>query len=239
MNRLICFLVPVLGLASLSLGQFQQQPETSTQTGPIYPPNPSYNFYSRHVNDDPFQFNWYSGQWEYWPVPYSTGQTSNLHMSPYVYNNWNSNMPDYTPVQGGPGAGSAPVQQAAPPGVQSGQPSTPPEPPPPPSTQPDIRVGTQTVRFTGKLISMRSVALMGVSEPHVLIKLLSAKGAKGTVDVGPNLDIPNLQDMSELQITATGKLGIVDGNLVLFADTLQFGNKKVVIDRTPTTQPDN
>jgi hypothetical protein len=239
MKRLMVFLASVFGLISLSMGQMAQQTQQQTQVGPIYPPNPSYNFYSRQANADPLQFNWDSGQWEFVGNTYSTPTASNLHQSPVVTNNWNGNMPDYSPVQSGPGAGSVEIQQQAPAAPVANNPPTPDAetPTPPPATQPSVQLGTQTVKFSGKLVSMHTVDLVGVAAPHLILKLLSSRGATGIIDVGTNLDLPDLQDMSELKVTATGKLGVVDGNLVLFANTLAFGNKVVKVDRGATTRP--
>ncbi len=236
--RLVIVLVlsAVAGLASLSVGQWQQQPQVDQRTGPIYPPNPAYDFHSRRGNYDPFQFNWYSGQWDYFPVPFSSGEASNEGQPPYVYNNmlqnWNGNLPEYAPVQTSPGVGSVP----APPPESEQQPigdlglwG--------PTSRPEVQVGTQEVKFCGKLTSMRTIDLMGVAHPQLLLRLVSAKGAKGTVDAGDNLQLPPLHDLSDLQITATGKLGMVDGNLVLFADKLEFGNTTVDVKREATTQP--
>ncbi|MGA3067922.1 MAG: hypothetical protein ABSF29_13850 [Tepidisphaeraceae bacterium] len=221
-------IVFVLAATTLSLAQWQQNPQISTQTGPIYPPNPSYNFSSR-ANSDPFQFNWYSGQWNYVPIPYNTGEAVQHPQAPYVYN-WNGNMPDYSVVKSSPPPIAANPQ---PPVADKNLWDT-------PAPESSESVGTQILKFQGRIIAVQAIELSGCPYPHILLRMLSPKGGKGTVDVGEKLVLPEINNTADLQVTAIGKLGMIDGNLVLFADNVAFGNQQAEINRHGgTTQPSN
>lgn len=151
-----------------SLGQFAVNPQIDQRVGPIYPPNPSYNFYSHGGDSDPFQFNWASGRWDYVPVPYNNDRPwlNHVPQQPYV---WNPNLPQYSVVQnsGGLTPGAVPANQGfnqpAPPSA------TPPAAAPPddkglwnpPTSQPSEQTGTQIVKFSGRIMGVRAMSITG------------------------------------------------------------------------------
>lgn len=116
MNRSTLYLIiATIGiLAVYSLAQWQVQPQIDTRVGPIYPENPSYNFRTRN-NYNPFQFNWYTGRFDYVPIPYDSAGSSNQ--------NWQYSPPPSAPgvggsvpqyVFGGPSASNSVPQPSAP-----------------------------------------------------------------------------------------------------------------------------
>jgi hypothetical protein len=214
---------------SFSVGQYAVNPQIDQRVGPIYPPNPSYNFYSHGADSDPFQFNWASGRWDYVPIPYDNNESWRTHVpqQPYV---WNPNRPEFSVVQN-PGLtpGAVPANQPVNPGQNpsiddSGLWK-------PPTTQPEPQVGTQIVQFSGRIMGIRAIALHGAPYPHLFLRLHNANGASGTVDAGEKLEFPDVASASDLQVCATGKLGTVDGNLVLFADSVKFGSHPCDVKR--------
>jgi len=98
----------VLGSAGVALAQFQtpqynpQSPFYSAYgTGPGYYGNvQNYNYavpgYNTPPNYDPYQFNPYTGRWDYMPIPPQERQ-SGPNYNPYQFN-WSSGQWDYRPV---------------------------------------------------------------------------------------------------------------------------------------------
>jgi hypothetical protein len=220
--------ISVFILTTSSLAQWQQSSQVDKQTGPIYPINPSYNYYSSSANQSSFQFNWYSGNWDYVPIPYNTDPISRSQ-TPYVYNPINPNPPQ---AAGSPGQGSVPVAPSLPTATTNNPP-----PPNPPTASPQLQLGANQVKFTGQMVTMKTISLTGINEPQILLRLVSDNGARGTIDVGNNLDPTDIHNLTNASITATGKLGFIDGHMILFADTLSFGRDLITINRQPTTQP--
>jgi hypothetical protein len=103
----------------------------------------------------------------------------------------------------------------------------------PPATQPALVVLPKTVTFRGRLVGIKAVMLMGDPAPHLLLHLRSAYGARGTIDIGDHMDIPpaDFAPGADTQVTAVGKLGDINGIMVLFADRITFGSQTVTIDR--------
>jgi hypothetical protein len=231
--------VALLLAASFSLAQWQQQPQVDTRVGPIYPENPSYNFHSTS-NYSPYQFNWYTGHWDYVPVPYDSGWSPARAGSepPYIYTPPPQPSPYSTPSAPAPGitSPSGIASAVQPPRIANG---------PlddsglwnPPATQPSEIIGPKEASFTGRIIGMRTVDLAGEPYPHILLRLRSDKGGMGTVDVADRLDLPEIRAAEDFKVTVTGKLGVIDGNLVLFADKVSFGSHQMNIKRPGTTQP--
>jgi hypothetical protein len=227
-----------------SRGQFQVNPQVDQRVGPIYPPNPSYNFYSHGGDADPFQFNWYSGRWDYVPIPWNNDRPWLTHpaQQPYV---WNPNLPQYSVVNnsgGGLTPGAVPANQPVPPSQN----------PPddtglwnPPTSRPAEQMGTQTVEFSGRIVGIRAIMIEGTPYPHLLLRLNSKSGANGTVDAGEKLEFPPAASPTDLDIDVQGKLGTIDGNLVLFGDKICFGSHMCEMVRhggaspssTPTPNP--
>jgi hypothetical protein len=249
-------LILVLGMAVVSvlavctLAQWQVQPQVDPRVGPIYPKNPSYNFQSRS-NYDPFQFNWASGTWNYAPIPYNSAASSGQ--------NWQYTPPPNQPYSsaGAPsGYGQAPYVYGGPPPTpaQSNAPSptavSPNIPPPPtpddsaiwstiPSTQPSTTAPPKPVTFQGRIVAIKAVEIMGCSVPHVLLRLRNDAGAMGTADVGMRIAFPDavFDPGAKGQFTVTGQLGVLDGHLVLFADTIVVGSQTILVQRNETSAP--
>jgi hypothetical protein len=245
MKRLISLLSVALlgGLTVLAFGQWQVQPQIDPRVGPIYPVNPSYNFYSNQ-NNDPFQFNWASGRWDY--VPFPEGSSSER---PYQYS-----PPPYRPYENGIGPyvfGTPPASPTPPSGNSRGAISnavSPNHPAPSPddtqfwstpSTQPEKAAAPQIVKFEGRIMGIKAVSLEGEFSPHLLIRLKNKAGATGTIDAGQCLKFPDnaFDPAVKGYITVTGQLGMLDGHLLLFADQIAFGSQTVVIERRGGNAP--
>jgi hypothetical protein len=236
----------VLAIANVGFAQYQVNPQVNTQTGPVYPTTPSpYSFRSVQTNS-PYLFNWYTGRWDYYPVPsssaYPTSTQSNLG---------SGQTPPGMPSSGNglPGAGAVPANQPVPaqnslpsPSSLIPSPTTQPDAPmpqgkdnnlwSPPTTQPDTASAAPVVSFTGKIVGMRAMLLNGDPEPHLLVRLKSDQGAMGTVDVGDKMSFAGLG--LDAPITVHGHLGDIDGQAVLFADQVTVGNRVETVDRTGT-----
>lgn len=231
MKRPAIIFALIAAFVSLSHGQWQQNPQVQTQTGPIYPPNPSYNFYSRSADSSPFQFDWASGHWDYLPIPYDSGWRPSPPQSPYV---WNGNRPEYTAVQNSPGVGSVEISQRPAP---SQNPTDDTGLWTPPTTRPEPTGTVQIVKFSGRIIGIKAMSMMGVKNPHLFLRLVCANGAKGTIDAGEQLEFPQISSPTDLDVTVTGKLGWLDGNLVLFADSITFGSHPMDVKREIPKSP--
>jgi hypothetical protein len=81
--------------------------------------------------------------------------------------------------------------------------------------------------------------LNGDATPHLLLRLRNSDGASGTVDVGSQLDLPELNSNSpkDQLLTVTGYVGDIDGTLVLFAGTIKIGSRTITVDRQPSSAP--
>jgi hypothetical protein len=246
MNRSTLFLIiATIGILTLySLAQWQVQPQIDTRVGPIYPQNPSYNFRTRG-NSDPFQFNWYTGRFDYVPIPYNSAGSSNQ--------NWQYSPPPSVPgvagsvpqyVFGGPPASNVAPQPSAP-SPTAVSPNIPSVPTPDdttlwmpaPATQPSDAAPPKPVTFEGRICGIRAADLMGDSTPELLMRLRSDAGAIGTVDVGERLIFPQgtFDSNARGYITATGMLGALDGHLILFAQKITIGKTTIPIDRDGMT----
>jgi hypothetical protein len=250
MNRSMRVLCPIglLALISVSFGQQPVDDRVPQRVGPIYARDP-YTFQTSTANGDPYQFNWYSGRWDYVPVPYDAPSSPAQAASPYrfdpqtgqwQYNPWQMTG---TPVSAGvPGAPPTPAPQS------------PAEPSPtrinnaaPDDTdlwkQPIVQPPTEYVprpgQFEGQIVSIKAVKLAGEPQPHLLLRLRNADNVRATVDVGQRLVLPDGHPDATLNslIAAVGMTGAIDGCPVLFAKHLTIGSYKVTLDREPTTQP--
>jgi hypothetical protein len=226
-----------------ALGQWQVQPQVDPRVGPIYPENPSYNFQSRS-NYDPYQFNWYSGRWDYMPIPPSAGGSSG--------SNWQYSPPPAPPgaagsyIYGGP-TQNAPAPQPSAPSPTLIPPNVPPSPTPDdssmwvsvPSTQPSNAKKMPPVTFEGLITGMKAADLVGETMPHLLLRLRNDAGAVGTVDVGQKLVFPEgtFDANARGHISATGQLGVLDGHLILFADQIIIGKTTIPVMRPPAAPP--
>lgn len=227
----------ILVLVGLSLAQWQQFPQNDRRVGPVYPRGP-YRFSQRSFAGDPYRFDWNSGAWGFAPGgPYGTGAPGGGYQYTYSNGAW-----QYAPTP--PNAAQPNTPQPNPPLQPNGNPAAPgdnaPAPTPTddselwsnPSTQPAgaSSAPRPTVNFSGQIVSIKAVDLIGEPHPHVLLRLLNANGASGTIDVSTRLQIPPMQSEGEA-ISATGKMGDIDGSLVLFADQIAFGKVTVQINR--------
>ena len=232
-------------------GQYPADNQVHNQIQSITPQPYQFQTVSGH-NYDPYQFNWYSGRWDYVPIPYGS-----VGGSPYRFNpaagTWN-----YAPIQ--PAAPPPMAAQAQPAGNGSAPPPPPPPspgitPPPlqaelpehtgkelaatterassdnslwtPPATQPTTQPSVE--HFQGKIVSMRAVDLNGEYHPHLLLRLRNDAGVTMTVDVGERLHLPD--NSTAETFTASGKIGRIDGATVMFADQLEIGSHVVKIER--------
>jgi hypothetical protein len=218
----------VLWAIGSAFGQWEVTPTNDSRVEPIYPTRP-YSFHEGRANYDPYQFNWYSGRWDYVPVPYDytpPGQTA----APYQPT-WEINT--------GQTQGRAAVrQQTATPAPEPAK-ATDTELWIPPTTQP-YTVGTpKVVHFTGRIVSIRAANLAGERHPHLLMRLRNAAGATATVDVGDRFEIPQTAPGTKVldEVDTTAKLGDVDGSPVLFPDEIKLGNQTVKIDRSGNDKP--
>jgi hypothetical protein len=229
---LIAFLlIGLLGTVSAQVQvQTQINPQVQPQLGPFYPK--PYSFRTTSPNYDPYQFNWFSGKWDYVPIPYdSTAAAPDYDYLP---------PPQSPPTSAGapsspPSAGAVPAN--APPA--SPDQSTTEETPPddtrlwmPPATQPTQYAAPRIVTFSGRIVAVKAVILHGQAKPHVLLRLHNDNGANGTVDVGCCLQVPIIPMGADTGVTVVGKLGEIDGSAVLFADKITIGPRTFDIDRS-------
>jgi hypothetical protein len=227
----LSFLVVLWAIGS-AFGQWEVTPSNDSRVEPIYPTRP-YSFHEGRANYDPYQFNWYSGRWDYVPIPYDytpPGQTA----APYRPT-WEIN------TNQTPGRPAVPQQTAAP--------APAPAPAPEkttdtelwilPTTQPFTVGVPKVIHFTGKVVSVRAANLAGERYPHLLMCLRNATGATATVDVGERLEIPQTAPGTNPldEVDTTAKLGDVDGSPVLFPDEIKLGNQTVKIDRPGNGTP--
>lgn len=226
----------VAGLTVFSSGQWQAQPQVDPRTGPIYPVNPAYNFRSAS-NYDPFRFNWASGRWDYVPIPYDSSSQFSREPSPAP-----GPVP-YMPYGGGPQNQwtDAPPHTVNPAVPSGNQPTNPPAPTPDdselwssPTTRPEQNVAPQIVKFEGRIVCIKAVALAGEPTPHLLLRLRNDAGATGTIDAGQRLAFPDaaFDPGAKGNISVTGQLGVLDGHLLLFANQIAFGSQTITIDRS-------
>jgi hypothetical protein len=245
MNRSTLLLITALiGILTVyALAQWQVQPQIDPRVGPIYPENPSYNFQSRS-NYDPYQFNWYTGRWDYYPIPPNSAASSGQ--------NWQYSPPPAPPgaagsyIYGGPPA-NTPAPQSSTPSPTQIQPNIPPAPTPDdssmwvsvPTTRPSSTQDMKPVTFEGIIIAIKAADLVGEATPHLLMRLRNSAGAVGTVDVGEKLMFPEgtFDANSRGHITATGQLGVLDGHLVLFAQQITIGKTTIQVPRSPAPGP--
>lgn len=239
-NQIILSIVILpLVLLTAAMAQWQVNPQTQQRNEPVYPNKP-YSFQSAPPGYDPFQFNWYSGRWDYVPIPYgSVGQ------SPYQLNQ-NNGQWNYVP-QPAPPAPAAP-QSSAPGAPNDGVIRTPPPAITPPmrisTTQPDdsklwalpatqpTEHSARQVNFQGRLIGIRTINLRGSAQPELLLRLRDRNGKTATVAIGQRLYIPNSYPVSDgLQIAGAGKAGDIDSSPVIFADQLSINSKPTTIER--------
>lgn len=213
---------PLFGLACTLLlttaasAQYQVQTQEDTRTQPAYPtssaqPSP-YSFRTQPLGYDPFQFNWFTGRFEYVPIPYDQQAGS-----PYQFNCYSGRW-NYNPAAGASSAspgGQASAGQAPPPNVPM------PSPPAAVVRQPDdsglwsrpttrpASVEAKVVEFKGKVVGLRAVNLMGDSRPHILLRLRADNNTTATVDVGDRLDLAEqtLLSKSDEQVSARGPTG--------------------------------
>lgn len=233
-------------LAAVAPGQWQ----VDNQVGPVYPTK-SYSFRTTSPNYDPFQFNWATGRWDYVPIPYDErGPASNG--GPYYFNAYSGRW-EYSPMAvPAPAANASATPPPPAPGGEQIRPQSDNQPVPSPESanQDDsgLWVGPSTepagpppksVTFQGRIVGLRAVNLGGDHQPHILLRLRSATGATGTIDVGERLHIPEAESKSGAGavVVATGKLGSIDGHLVLFADKLRFGSQEVSVERGEQIKP--
>lgn len=235
-NQIILSIVILpLILLAVAMAQWQVNPQVQQRTGPVYPTKP-YSFQSAPPGYDPFQFNWYSGRWDYVPIPYNSGQ------SPYQMNQ-NSGQWNYVPQAPAPAAPSTPQPANQNDGALR---ITPPSTPPlvitttqpsdaklwtSPSTQPAAE-SPRTVTFQGRLTGIRTINLRGSAQPELLLRLRDRTGKTTTVAIGQRLHIPDSYPVSDgLQITGSGKAGDIDSSPVVFADQLTINSKPAPIER--------
>jgi hypothetical protein len=220
------------------MAQWQVNPQTQQRNEPVYPRKP-YSFQSAQPGYDPFQFNWYSGRWDYVPIPYETPGESPYQLNP------NSGQWNYVPQAAAP-APSRP-REAAPSAPSDGSLKTSPPPTPPmristtqpddsklwalPATQPAEQM-PQQARFDGRLVGIRAVNLRGSAQPELLLRLRDRNGKTATVAVGQRLHIPNSYPVSDgLEIAGIGKAGDIDNSPVVFADQMSINSRPAAIER--------
>lgn len=224
-----------MALGAFAFAQWQEIPQNDQRVGPIYPRKP-YSFVQGRSSNYPYHFDWSRGAWD--PVPSGTGAPGGGYQYTYTNGTW-----QYAPVSTNMTSSSAPNPSAnggAPNASSTASPNanaSPSQTPDDtslwvdPTTQP---AATQpTVQFSGRIVNIKAVELDGEQSPHILLRLHNVNGAKGTVDVGERLEIPQTPSsvLTDGQITAIGEMGDIDGSPVLFANQVLFGKATVTINR--------
>ena len=94
------FTIPALltlsAWGAVCVAQFPVPTEVDQRVSPVYPRKQPYAFRSTGPNYDPFQFNWYTGRWDYVPIPYD--EVPGIAGTPYQYNSFTGRW-DYVPQQ--------------------------------------------------------------------------------------------------------------------------------------------
>ena len=229
MNRYAALSVGVcLCWVAAAFGQYPVAAQENTQVDqPVYAPAPRpYSFRSAPNNYDPFQFNWWTGRWDYVPGPYGSPSVLPPRQAQPQY----SVAPDTSPkYPGPPSSGSAVVATPAPPAAESaGNPNdsalwyTPP-------TQQEVQNAPKTVSVQGQIIGIRAIDLASEPQPHILLRLDTGKGTTATVDVGDQLKLARwlFNTRSDQPVNVTGKLGDIDGSPVVFAEKIGVGSQVV------------
>ncbi|MGD0465054.1 MAG: hypothetical protein ABSB74_21430 [Tepidisphaeraceae bacterium] len=229
----------IVCLTVFAWGQWQAQPQIDPRVGPVYPVNPAYNFYSQS-NYNPFQFNWGTGQWDYVPIPDESSQLSREPApppGPVPYLPYGGDQ--RYPLNYGRPQTLNPAAQSNPPAAQGKPPAPKPDDsglwsgPTTRTTRPAQTVAPRIVKFAGRIVAIKAVEMFGEPNPHLLLRLRNDAGATGTVDAGLRLVFPDaaFDPGAKGHVAVTGQLGILDGQLVLFADQIVFGSQTVTIDR--------
>jgi hypothetical protein len=235
----------MLTLGALAFAQWQEVPQNDQRVGPVYPRKP-YSFEQGNSSNYPYRFDWSRGAWS--PVPYGTGAPGGGYQYTYVNGTWQyapvaPNTPMTSSYVPNPSAnGGAPNANA--PSTASPSASASPSANASASQTPDdtslwmdpttLPASTQpTVQFSGRIFNIKAVELDGEQSPHILLRLHNVNGAKGTVDVGERLEIPQTPSsvLTDGQITVIGEMGDINGSPVLFANQVVFGRTTVTIDR--------
>ena len=221
----------LLGVVGVSLAQWQEQPQQG-RVEPIYPSRP-YSFQTAPPNYDPFQFNWYTGQWDYVPVPYNSVQAPPVvQYAPY-------SQPPFEPQWNG----TPQVSQSAIPQPNLEHPDDSQLWLPPPTTRPAQAAPPKTERFVGRIIALRALNLMGEQRPHLILRLRSAEGKTLTADLGDRLDMAQLPmgALGGKDVAVVGRMGEINDTPVMFAKQISFGSHTIKIQRPPmfpSTRPD-
>jgi len=258
-TEITLFAALLFATAPACFAQESTQQPVDTRVEPIYPRKP-YSFRTTGSNYDPYQFNWATGRWDYVPIPYAS-QTPGPNYSPYVFNTYTGHW-DYVPLPSPsqsnaqstviapppappssattpPLSGSSAINAESPAGMLLGAAAPAPTDDSPlwvrPTTRPapELALRPRTLTFQGRIVSQRAVILTGDATPHLLLRLRNSDGASGTVDVGSQLDLPELNSNSpkDQVLTVTGYVGDIDGTIVLFANSIRIGSRTITVDR--------
>ena len=104
--------------------------------------------------------------------------------------------------------------------------------PPVQTSAQDAQVGT-TAQVFGKVISIHNVSMVGLTEPHVLVKLESAPGDVEIVDLGSAADLKTngIEAHEGQQFWVEGRVGQINGKPLVVAEMVSE-SKLVSITRT-------
>ena len=108
------------------------------------------------------------------------------------------------------------------------------EPLPPTASQPseqDVQVGSSAQVF-GKVVSVHTCNMVGMSDPHVLVKLESAPGDVEVVDLGSAAELKSngIEPHQGQQFWVDGQVGKINGKPLVVAETVSE-SKLVYITR--------
>jgi len=222
-------------LVSAAWAQWQVQPQEG-RVEPVYPSKP-YSFQTAPPNYDPFQFNWYTGQWDYVPIPYGSVQPPPVvHYAPYPAP---PALPQWYPPTVQPQTGSQPIQE---PDLDQPYADDSQLWQLPPTTQPSESAPPKIQRFAGRIVALRALNLMGAPRPHVIVRLRDAAGKTLTADLGDRLDIGDLPSgaLGAKDVLVVGRMGEINNSPVMFADEIHFGSHTIQIRRPfafPSSRP--
>jgi len=101
---------------------------------------------------------------------------------------------------------------------------------------PASEVGTSAQVF-GKITSMHTVNIVGMADPHVVVKLESAPGDVEIVDLGSSMALKNngVEPHLGQQFWVDGQVGKINGKPLVVAETISE-SKLVTIDRQPLSE---
>lgn len=94
----------------------------------------------------------------------------------------------------------------------------------------NIQTGTRQ-QVSGRIIEEKDTLVLGTDTKHKLVLVEEQSGRRIVVDLGPAQALGNLDIKIGGEISATGKVGWVDGHAVFLAKQVNIGGQTSLINR--------